>query len=198
MTESLGRPVHSEESVHDMQEEISHVDRLTQTLLDASLFETGKMHLNLGNIDISALVTRAIHAAAAGGRSIEFKDPGAVIVRADPDRISQVIANLIENAIKYSPRKTVIRVSITRKNNRVIVSVRDRGSGIPPAQQKKIFDAFYRTKSVGGVAGSGLGLYIVKEIIRAHRGKVSVDSIVGKGSTFSFSLPTVDEKRAHS
>ena len=194
MTESLGQPVQSEENIHDMQTEISRVDRLTQTLLDASLFETGKMRLNLGSVDLSALVTQAIHAAAAKGRSIQFNDHGKMVVHVDPDRISQVIRNLIENAIKYSPKQRDIVVSMTKKNNRVITSIRDRGNGIPASQQKKIFNAFYRIKSASAVAGSGLGLYIVKQIVQAHHGKISVDSKVGKGSTFSFTLPLAAEK----
>ena len=189
MSETIYKSAHRRETIHDMQEEISRVDHLTRTLLNTSLFESGKMRLNVGNVDLNALVTQAIHAAASKGRTITFHNSGKVIVRGDPDRISEVLTNLIENAIKYSRKNTPIAVSVVQKGERIITSVRDRGIGIAAGQQKKIFAANYRTKPGGDVPGTGLGLYIAKKIVKAHRGNISVDSKVGKGSTFSFSLP---------
>lgn len=112
-------------------------------------------------------------------------------VRADPDRIRQVLANLISNAIKYSPDGGVVTVGASVHEAEVVVTVSDTGIGIPPEAMPRLFERFYRAATGDGrrVGGTGLGLALVKEIVERHGGRVGVDSTPGRGSTFTFTLP---------
>lgn len=107
----------------------------------------------------------------------------------DEARIEQVLVNLIFNAVKYSPQADRVIVVVTEEDNRVVVSVQDFGLGIAEAEQKKVFDIFYRAKNKGTIEGAGLGLFISAQIIESHQGHMWVTSEPGKGSTFYFSLP---------
>ena len=113
------------------------------------------------------------------------------IVKIDVKRISQVVANFITNAIKYSPDNSAIEIKLENKDDKIIVSVKDQGIGIPKEQQGKIFERFYRVNFDNShtYPGLGLGLYISKEIIKKHKGDISFTSEEGKGSIFYFSLP---------
>src|SRR6185437_3260659 len=112
-------------------------------------------------------------------------------IAADKERIRQVLINLLMNAIKYSPKSDTILVKFGQDTKKMTVSVQDFGPGIPQAAQTQIFDRFFRIKNNQhyNVKGLGLGLYISLEIIKAHHGKLWVDSKEGQGATFSFSLP---------
>ena len=114
---------------------------------------------------------------------------------ADPIRVEQVLANLVDNAIKYSPRGGPIRVRVwPTADGQVGVSVSDRGNGIPPEAIDHLFERFYRVEGAGaGVKGAGLGLFICKSLVEAHGGQISVESTPGVGSTFSFALPALSE-----
>jgi NtrC-family two-component system sensor histidine kinase KinB len=112
-------------------------------------------------------------------------------VKADANKIIWVLTNLITNALHYSERGGNIRVSAEHFGPYVHVSVSDNGSGIPFEVQSKIFDKFVQIKSDKALGGSGLGLTICKEIVRAHGGTIWVDSNPGEGSTFTFTLPAV-------
>ncbi|MFL6011890.1 MAG: sensor histidine kinase, partial [Gaiellaceae bacterium] len=111
-------------------------------------------------------------------------------VAADPDKLRQVLVNLVENAVKYSPAGT-IEVRVDRHYGHVRFSVRDEGPGIPPSQHERVFEKFYRLdpNMTQGVGGTGLGLYICRELVESMNGEIWVDSTVGQGSTFSFELP---------
>jgi signal transduction histidine kinase len=113
----------------------------------------------------------------------------------DPEALSQALINLLNNAIKYSPEEKRIGVSVRRAADRVLVSVADRGIGIPKGEQKRIFEKFYRVESslVHTTKGSGLGLALVQHITEAHGGRVEVTSAPGEGSTFTLSLPVRGE-----
>jgi signal transduction histidine kinase len=110
----------------------------------------------------------------------------------DKDRIYQVLFNLLQNAIKYSPTKSVIHTTVEKVKDDMVVSVKDHGVGIPDEHIPKIFDRFYRVFDDRDrtFPGLGIGLYIAQEIVARHGGMIKVQSEVGKGSTFSFSLPT--------
>jgi signal transduction histidine kinase len=112
-------------------------------------------------------------------------------VDVDPDRISQVVTNLVTNAVRYSPNGGEIRVSGTAHEGTVVVSVRDQGIGIPPDRAGRIFEKFYRVDNAvtRAVGGTGLGLAISRELVEAHGGRMWVESTPGVGSTFTFSLP---------
>src|SRR5690606_891512 len=112
-------------------------------------------------------------------------------LRYDVRLMKRVIANLVENAIKYSPENTAITVSSKDEHDRVLVSIEDQGFGISAEEQGKIFGKFYRGHSAGksGSKGTGLGLYLVKYFVELHKGGVTVSSAEGKGSRFTVSLP---------
>jgi two-component system phosphate regulon sensor histidine kinase PhoR len=112
-------------------------------------------------------------------------------LRIDKDAICQVMVNLLDNAVKYSGERKEISVGLTVERDEVRIAIRDRGIGIPSAEQKKIFEKFYRVGStlVHDVKGSGLGLAIVKHVVHAHGGRVELASTPGEGSTFTIVLP---------
>ena len=116
----------------------------------------------------------------------------------DADALSQALSNLLDNAAKYSNGATEIAVKVREKPGWVIISVKDKGIGISKEEQKKVFDRFHRvgTGLVHDVKGNGLGLSIVEHIIEAHKGHVTVESSLGKGSTFSIHLPIEVEEHA--
>jgi two-component system, OmpR family, phosphate regulon sensor histidine kinase PhoR len=128
-----------------------------------------------------------VEKAKSGGNEIGT----GYLVEVDPDRISQVMINLISNAITYTPQGGSIQVSIETKTDRYTVHVKDTGIGIPPADIPRLFERFYRVDKTRSrrSGGTGLGLAIVKHIIEGHGGTVHVESEVGKGSDFSFSIP---------
>jgi signal transduction histidine kinase len=113
---------------------------------------------------------------------------GAPPARCDRERILQVLTNLLSNAIKFSPPGGAVRVEAARRNGEVVVSVRDSGPGIPADQRAHIFDRFWQAKETAGL-GTGLGLSIARGLVERHGGRLWVDSEVGAGSTFSFTLP---------
>jgi len=161
-------------------------------LLDVSKIQSGKMLLNKTSYRFDeSLRECAIEMMLHGPAheiSIECIEP--VMVYADRLRIEQVIVNLLSNAIKYSPGKTAISVKIEKHNDELKCSVTDYGIGIPPEQQPFIFQMFYRVDdSSANFPGLGLGLFISSEIIKKHEGKIGLDSVAEKGSTFWFTLP---------
>jgi signal transduction histidine kinase len=116
-------------------------------------------------------------------------------VAADPDKVRQVLVNLVDNAVKYSPDGGEVRVQITSESQRVRFAVLDQGLGIPYAEQRRIFDKFYRLdpQMTRGIGGTGLGLYICRELVRRMEGRIWVTSEPGRGSTFAFELPVAAE-----
>ena len=120
-----------------------------------------------------------------------------VKVEGDRVQIELVMDNLVQNAIKYSPMGTPVKIELRKRETEVEVKVIDEGIGIPPQHLPKVFDKFYRVE--GGYSrrtpGSGLGLYICQSIVRAHGGRIWAESVPGRGSTFTFSLPVSQEGR---
>jgi signal transduction histidine kinase len=112
-------------------------------------------------------------------------------VAADPDKVRQVLVNLVDNAVKYSPDGGDVRLEISSESQRVRFAVHDQGLGIPYAEQRRIFDKFYRLDPhmTRGIGGTGLGLYICRELVRRMEGRIWVTSEPGRGSTFAFELP---------
>ena len=129
------------------------------------------------------------------GRTINFaKEAEETIVNADPDRMRQVIDNLLSNAIKYSPDGTAIEVIVRPADSEIETSVIDHGIGIPRDEIPQLFERFHRARNVSSryYGGLGLGLYIAKAIVEAHRGSISVESEEGRGSAFTVTLPMAD------
>ena len=115
-----------------------------------------------------------------------------LVVDGDRDRLSQVVGNLLSNAIKYSPQEGEVRVSVRADGPNAIVAVSDDGIGISPEDAQRVFEKFFRAPGQQGSSGSGLGLAIAKDIVEAHGGKIRVDSAVGRGTVFAFTLRTAD------
>jgi PAS domain S-box-containing protein len=177
---------------------VDRLVRLTDLLFDTAQARTGKLQMHFARSDIAALVRDqvAAHRAAAPERTISLEAPDdPVPVQGDADRISQVLANYVTNALKYSPGDQPIDVLVKREGVMALVSVRDRGPGLPPEEQDHVWELFHRAPGVepqggtGSVGSMGLGLYISKRLVELHRGKVGVVSEAGQGATFWFTLP---------
>lgn len=186
------------DSLTVIEEEADRLTGLIDNLLDATRLQFGTLVLRMTALDIRKMAEQVAekfrvqiikHTIA-----VSFPDDFP-FVGGDQQRLEQVFKNLIGNAIKYSPAGGEIRISGQALANAVQISIGDQGIGIPPEQQEFIFDRFYRVDNVLSreTEGAGLGLYIVKSIIDAHGGHVWVESESGKGTTFFFTLPLLDE-----
>lgn len=173
------------------------LDMLVQDLLTLSQMETGQITMHKEHFDICSLA-REIFDQIEGKvlkRDIQIgfgeHCKKSVYVYADPQRISQVLTNLISNAIKYTHDQGTVTVNFEKHKNDVLVTVADNGPGISPAHIHRIFERFYRVEKSRSKdkGGTGLGLAIVKHILEAHQAKIKVESEMGKGSVFSFRLP---------
>jgi PAS domain S-box-containing protein len=173
-------------------------DRLARTVNDilwASRLDSGTLRVTVERCDARALVREVVDAARVHlperiTLAVWDTEPLPAI-SGDPDKVRQVLANLVDNAAKYSPDGGVIEVRLTGLRNAVRFSVHDEGLGIPVVDQRRIFEKFYRVDPNlrRGIGGTGLGLYICRELVRRMRGHIWVDSREGEGSTFAFELP---------
>jgi signal transduction histidine kinase len=169
---------------------------LINDLLDVSAIEAGHLELNLREVDLAAYLREAqgANAMLARAKGIELAldlAPDLPVVMMDPERVNQIVNNLITNAIKYSFPKTVVTLRARAMGGEAAISVQDQGQGIPVDEVGKLFTDFGRTsvRPTGGEKSVGLGLAIVKRIVEAHGGRIWVESRVGVGSTFTFTLP---------
>lgn len=176
------------------------VERMQQIIDDIlSLERINQVASNQLNelADLNTLVTKAVtsHTPEALNKSLILDlntIPAPVIVRGDPTQLYEALSNLIGNAIKYTPEGGAIEVSIEQPNgNTAVVAVRDTGYGVPESQQARLFEPFFRARSqeTEDIAGVGLGLHLVKNIIERHHGRMIFESVYGQGSTFGFELP---------
>ena len=161
--------------------------------LNVSRLEAGKIHIDKTRFDVKLLLreTEEETISTIVSHHILFSSVETTFVWADRDKIGQVLNNLISNAVKYSPLGTTIQISCIPLNGKLQFSVQDRGIGISESDIKQIFDRYYRVESnnVKSIAGFGIGLYLCAEIVHRHDGEIWVESELGRGSTFFFSLP---------
>jgi PAS domain S-box-containing protein len=174
--------------------------RLVESLLDVARMEMHKFELSLQERNLVSVVREmaAYQQQIMHNRKIELLVPAQeqIPVRIDEDRIGQVLTNYLTNALRYSPANKAIVVGLTVEGKSARVFVRDQGLGLTPEQQQNIWERFYQTEPAthrGSEGGLGLGLYIAKIIIQQHGGQVGVESEIGQGSTFWFTLPLIDE-----
>lgn len=186
------------ESLQVIEEEADRLTELIENLLDASRAQAGRFKLTPVELDIDELVVKVAkkyQAQSKGHKIIAEVAPDMPLVLADEARITQVLGNLISNAIKYSPEGGEIRIAGHTLPNEVVIRVSDQGMGIATEDQEKLFNSFYRAEVATrrGIAGTGLGLYLSRVIIESHGGRIWVESDGVRGSTFSFTLPRVSQ-----
>lgn len=173
--------------------QIDRMEHMMKSFLNVYSLQTGKLELHKEHFSLDELIDDILETFQYSTESHEIilniKKLGKIY--ADKERIEQVIINLVTNAIKYSPKADKIVISGTKTTKGVIINVQDFGLGIPKEQQSLIFERFFRIqgKIQQKIEGLGLGLFIAYEIIQEHKGKMSVESTLGKGSIFSFTLP---------
>jgi signal transduction histidine kinase len=181
------------EALADCIEESDRILKMLNTLMDISEAETGVMNLDRKVVDISALMDGVIdvyrYVAEEKGLPIYVSAPHGLSVTIDPDRMSQVLANLLDNAIKYTPAGGQISLEAYQRQGEVVIRIKDTGVGISHEELPRIWDRLYRGDQSHSPKGLGLGLSQVKAIIQAHNGRVDVASEPCKGSTFSIYVP---------
>ncbi|AMR30398.1 hypothetical protein A0256_02675 [Mucilaginibacter sp. PAMC 26640] len=183
-------------TMNALQKTESQVNKMTKLIygfLDLAKLESGKLQLQTAVFDLNELIAELVGDSrqTAINHQIKFEADGVLNIKADREKIGQVIDNLVSNAVKYSPQCGDILISAGIENNHVKVAVKDSGIGIKPEEQQQIFQRFYRVEddSTKGFSGFGIGLYLSAEIIMLHSGHIGVESSDGNGSVFYFTIP---------
>ncbi len=186
-----------DEKLERLQKEVRGIAVMLDDLLTISKGEELK-EFDPELVDLQNLtreIVREIAEGIGGQHTLTIDIKGnCTSVYADQKLVSRIITNLLSNAIKYSPVGSTIQVMVTCETSRIIMAVRDQGIGIPEDDQSRLFEAFHRAKNVDHISGTGLGLAIVKQAVELHGGEVSVSSELGKGSTFTVTLPNLAVK----
>jgi signal transduction histidine kinase len=173
--------------------QVDRLERMVGDLLDAARVEAGELTLHPSACDLREIARDAaeLYAPTSTRHTLDVDIPDDPLTGLfDAARIHQVLDNLLSNAIKYSPVGGRVRLALRREGDDVMVSVRDEGVGISPEELARLFEPFQRAPSGRKVAhGLGLGLWVVRRIVEAHRGRISVESQPGEGSTFRIRLP---------
>jgi signal transduction histidine kinase len=177
-------------------DETSRLADLISDVLDTSRLEAGTFSFTFTDVDLAELLRDVVAAAQVGQDEVHVSAEvrGTLpLVRGDRERLRQVIQNLVDNAVKYSSAGGRVRVDASADDGRVRVSVEDEGLGIPPEDQKLIFEKFGRSGGGGAKPGTGLGLFIARSIAEAHGGTLDVESAPAHGSVFTLELPLDSE-----
>jgi len=174
---------------------------LINDILDIEKMEAGKMAFNFTSVNVKELIDEALEASVSYaeqyGISFVCSDlPSDILVKGDEHRLIQVLFNLMSNAVKFSPQGVKIYLTVSIDSDFVQISVKDKGAGIPEEYRDRLFEKFTQADSsdTRKSGGTGLGLSIVKTIIEKHHGAISYDTEVGKGTTFYFTLPIIDDQ----
>ncbi|HEX4202758.1 MAG TPA: ATP-binding protein [Ktedonobacteraceae bacterium] len=188
--------------IASIYEEAMLLSRLVTDLQDLALAEAGQLRLQRVPIALEDVITKAINALSLQAENKKISISANIasdlpLVEADAQRIGQILRNLLSNAIKYTPERGEVRVSAQAMQKEVQVSVRDNGVGIAAKHLPSIFKHFYRadTSRTRETGGSGLGLAIVEQLVQAHGGRITVESSVGQGTCFIFTLPMVLQQK---
>jgi len=194
-------PAELREALEVIAHQARKLERLISQLLDSRRIEAGKLALERSRTDVVRVIRGVVASARAGNpeQRIDVRAPARAVAEVDALRLEQVLANLVDNAIKYSPAETPIEVQLTRRlpsggavsgPESLRIVVRDHGVGIPPEHREHVFDRFYQAHGEGHLAGLGLGLYISRRIVEAHGGQISVESPPDGGTRFVVELPS--------
>jgi two-component system phosphate regulon sensor histidine kinase PhoR len=181
-------------SLHIVQSQAEHLERLVNDLLDLSRVQWGQLYLQPSTFSLAELLAEAIHSVQASAEQhaiqldLHLQDS---IISADRLRIAQVIGNILDNAVKYSPQGGQVTVRLEEQNDTLLVSIIDEGIGVNPEYLEHIFERFYRVRNASSrqYSGIGLGLYVARAIVEGHGGTIGYFSNQGNGSTFYFTLP---------
>jgi signal transduction histidine kinase len=188
-----GDPVRQRAALAECVEEADRVNAMLHTLMDISEAETGTMALTREPVPLSALVQQTVdlYEDAAEDRAIviETEVDEGLVVPVDRTRMRQVLANLLDNAVKYTPEGGRVRIRARAHDGRAVLTVEDTGPGIPPDELPRVWERLYRGDRSRSTRGLGLGLSLVKAIVEAHGGSVDVSSVPGTGSRFEIRLP---------
>ncbi len=188
----LERDKQNLQMLRDMQSQTSRLVALVDDLLLVNKIDAGTLVLHKEEFSVDALVAKTVQRFRPTAPSHDIHSFGKFgkLVKADSNRITQVLINLLTNAVKYSPQANKVLVHVGTVAGKCVVSVQDFGPGISKKNQHAVFNRFFRANDSGteGIAGSGLGLHIAKAIIKKHHERLWVKSVRKKGSTFSFSL----------
>ena len=184
------------ERVGVIQQAAEQIDALIQDLLDITRLEAGRLVVTPREVELATLVTRSVEAlrplADAGGVTLSMNLPSTpAALRVDPDRVMQLLSNVVGNAVKFTPAGGSVAVSATVDPVAAEITVRDSGEGIPAAQLSRVFDRFYQASLTSRAPrhGAGLGLPIARGIVEAHGGRIWIESTQGVGTTVHFTLP---------
>jgi PAS domain S-box-containing protein len=172
--------------------ESERLTRIVDALLNVARLDTGDLQVSIEPTDVLAVLedtVATIAGAGANGHEFIVDAEGELRAKADPDKLRQVLDQLVDNAVKYSPDGGLVRVEARRLPDAVEITVADEGAGIPQSQRERIFSKFYRGGDGSPAAGTGLGLFIAKGLVAAMGGRIWVDSEEGRGSRFTFELP---------
>ena len=176
-----------------MDQQMNRLTELVASFMNVYKMRTGKLRLKKEHFQLDELISEVIgnFQFTITTHNIERVDNAKAEVFADKARIHQVLVNIISNAVKYSPESNRVKISLKLETDKVTISVKDYGMGIPKEEQHKIYEHFFRAKgkNEGDIPGLGLGLFISAEIVKQHGGELWVNSTEGKGSTFHFTLP---------
>ena len=188
-------PVKYREALSDCLEESERVLSMLTTLMDISEAETGTMKLNVSEVELAKLAAEVADlyedAAEEAGVALRANVPAALTVPADRDRLRQALANLVDNAIKYTPRGGRVDLSALAERGTTVIRVADTGQGISEQDLPRVFDRLYRGDQSRATRGLGLGLNLVRAYVEAQGGSVSVKSTPGNGSVFEIRLPNL-------
>ena len=175
--------------------------RLVEGLLDFGRMEAGVLRYRFEDLDMGALVRSVAEefqqTVAELGYVLESSlDGNPYPVKGDREALGRALWNLLDNAAKYSPGNRAIRLEMTRAEDRLTIAVRDRGLGIPEEEQKKIFGKFFRgsASKATGIKGTGIGLAMVRHIIKAHGGDINIESRMGQGTGVTIFLPAIEAR----
>jgi signal transduction histidine kinase len=201
LTDSLNRGIVTDEDRRRqyyaaLTHETTRLHRLVESLLNYGRMEAGAFEYRFEPVDLAPFAEEVVaefrKEFASSGHSVELRtEPNLPRLRADRDALGLALWNLLDNAVKYSPGRPEVQVDLRREGRHVAIRVRDQGSGIPPEEQKKIFNKFVRgvAARASNVKGTGIGLAMVRHAVRAHGGEIRIESHPGKGSTFTILLP---------
>lgn len=191
-TESISADPSAQAHIHRILRSAQRMERLIRDLLDLSSLQSGQLSLDRGRCELGSILEETVEAHAATAKkqevSIDLQVPREqIVIDCDRDRIIQVLGNLLSNAIKFSPPREHVLLQVERRKDEVFIAVHDRGPGIAPEDQARVFDPYWHKNRDG--RGTGLGLFISKGIVDAHGGRIGVRSRPGFGSRFWLTLP---------